>query len=252
MLDQQSIDKLVNLADIEDESFINQLRLLASITPPTFYSDPELFIVAICRAVDISVLYGNSLIASFLYAWSAIIFSNPAIAQYETAYFAGKVALGLLEKYGDNIFRCKVINNLNGFVFHYKEPLRNSLPELIKGYQTGVDYGDLTFAGYCVSNYIRNLYASGAKLDHVIAEADKYIAFIKKIKHLRALSTTQSAVAAIRYLHDPEKSSFQPNAFAIAPEEVEAWEPGKDNMRPFLYNHGLLTLALLFGCYAEA
>ena len=252
LLGEQEVDTLINKPDIQDEIIGNQLKILVQLFPPTFFSNPELCIVTTCQSVSIAVRYGNADSAPFVYGMLGLIFSNPSIGQYEMSRFVGSVALGMLEQRKTNSFKTIVINVLYGFAYHYTEPLKNCLPALIKGFNIGVENGELSYAAYCVCNYIKSHYATGARLSEVIEEGDQYIAFIKKVKDQSALDAVLGTYAAIRYINNPENNSFNPENLDIPETEAKKWVPGRDNVQLYLYHQTLQSLAFLFGDYTIA
>ncbi|MEH1970563.1 GAF domain-containing protein [Nostoc sp.] len=79
-------------------------------------------------------------------------------------YRFGKLALNLVERLNDNKGNAKAFLVLGSHVMHWKEHLRETLPILVDGYQSGVETGDFEFAGYCAFNLCYYSYFAGQEL----------------------------------------------------------------------------------------
>jgi predicted ATPase len=149
------------------------LRILSHLFSPTYIAAPALLPIVTCEQVNLSVKYGNASFSPYAYAnYSAIL--NGVIQDVESAYQFGNLALNLLERLNPKEFKAKTINQVAVFTLHAKVHIRETFPLMQEAYKSGVENGDLEFAGYAATQRCQYLYWSGLELPQLETEISIY------------------------------------------------------------------------------
>ncbi|NQE32474.1 trifunctional serine/threonine-protein kinase/ATP-binding protein/sensor histidine kinase [Microcoleus asticus] len=172
---------LDNIPEMTDPYKIAALRILMSLVSPAYAAKPEILSLLAVTLVKICVEHGHSPLAAFSYVFYSIILCS-AIGEIDAGYHAGKLALKLLDKFNANSLKCKVYELFNGFVVHWKEPAKEALPFLISGLQSGLETGDIEYAGYCITVYCASIFLTGERLEIVEEEQEQYLDLALKLK----------------------------------------------------------------------
>ncbi|MEG4999077.1 trifunctional serine/threonine-protein kinase/ATP-binding protein/sensor histidine kinase [Microcoleus sp. B4-D4] len=176
-----NLTDLDNIPEMTDPYKIAALRILMSLVSPAYAAKPEILSLLAVTLVKICVEHGHSPLAAFSYVFYSIILCS-AIGEIDAGYHAGKLALKLLDKFNANSLKCKVYELFNGFVVHWKEPAKEALPFLISGLQSGLETGDIEYAGYCTTVYCASIFLTGEQLEIVKEEQEQYLDLALKLK----------------------------------------------------------------------
>lgn len=181
LVELPDIADLDNIPEMTDPYKIAALRILMSLVSPAYAAKPEILSLLAVTLVTICVEHGHSPLAAFAYVFYSIILCS-AIGEIDAGYHAGQLGLKLLDKFNTNSLKCKVYELFNGFVVHWKEPAKKALPFLISGLQSGLETGDIEYAGYCVTVYCASIFFTGERLDIVETEQEQYLDLVHKLK----------------------------------------------------------------------
>ncbi len=168
-----SIDSLVNLPSMSDPTTLAIMRVAAKSTAAAYIGRPKLFLLLILQQVNLSIRHGNTTESSYMYACYGLIACG-VHNNLDTGYNFGQLASQLLEKTGDTKFKSKVLEVVNGHIWHFKQALSATLPNLELGYHCGLDAGDLEYAGYNAFFYSCNAYFSGQELQGLSRQMASY------------------------------------------------------------------------------
>ncbi|MDZ8092719.1 MAG: ATP-binding protein, partial [Nostoc sp. DedQUE05] len=96
--------------------------------------------------------------------------------------------LNLVSKLNAQEIKAKTVFIVNLFIRHWKEHLKESLEPLLSGYSSGMETGDLEYAGYSLFQYSCLAYFSGKELTVLEREIARNRDAIHKIKQKTALN----------------------------------------------------------------
>lgn len=176
-----SLADLDNIPEMTDPYKIAALRILTSLVSPAYAAKPEILPLIAVTLVKICMKHGHSDLAAFAYVFYSIILCS-VIGDINAGYHAGNLGLKLLDKFNATSLKCKVHQLFNGFVRHWKEPAKESLLPLLSGLQSGLETGDIEYAGYCVTVYCASLFFTGEKLDFVEHQQGQYVDLAIQLK----------------------------------------------------------------------
>lgn len=132
---------LLDLPVMSDLQQLAAMQILTKLVPSAHIVAPLLLPLLIFKQVEMSIECGNSSIAIFTYADYGLILCG-VMGDLDAGYEFGQVSLKLLEQYQIPAFKSRAYFIVNSFIRHWKEPLSQSIPFLLEGYQSGLETGD--------------------------------------------------------------------------------------------------------------
>ncbi|MEH1970296.1 trifunctional serine/threonine-protein kinase/ATP-binding protein/sensor histidine kinase [Nostoc sp.] len=181
------IEDLIDLPQMSDRYKLAAMRLLSSIFAPAYIAAPTLLPLTVCKQVELSVQYGNASVSPFAYANYGFLLCA-IVGDIDSGYQFGQLALSLLSKLNAQEIKAKTVFIVNLFIRHWKEHLRETLEPLVSGYSSGMETGDLEYAGYSLLQYSCLAYFSGKELTVLEREMAINRDAIHKIKQETALN----------------------------------------------------------------
>jgi len=190
LLGDTPIKDLANLPEMTAADQLAAMRILLAIASPTYITNPPLFAMVAHSLVTLCVKYGNSSLAVGAYIQYALYLSGIEGYQ-EDAYHFGQLSLQLLEKFNAQQFTARVPLIYNTQVKHWKEHTRKTIEPLREGLNTGLEHGDLEYAGMAANSYCANLFFIGNNLDEVEQQTAKYTELMIKLKLVYSIQYSQ-------------------------------------------------------------
>ncbi|MFN6513041.1 MAG: AAA family ATPase [Nostoc sp. CreGUA01] len=168
-LNRKNIEELIDLPLMTDMEKLAAARMLNSIGTAAYQAAPEIFTLVICKLINLSIQYGNSVFSSYGYACYGILL-NEKFQDIELAYKFGKLAIKLAEKFNiADMKACAFMVTACSTIFG-KAHVRETLPLLWESYQSALESGNLEFVGYAALTKCQNSYAVGQELTVLEAE----------------------------------------------------------------------------------
>lgn len=150
--------------------------------PCAYQSYPELFPILVCTNVALSLQYGNTEGSAYAYCVFGII-SIGALGEINKGFEFGQASIRLMELLHDIKSKTKIAFGYYGGIKHWKDSIYTCIPQLVEGFETGLAYGDLEYACYCIHIYISQAFNSGIPLTELSIQTAYYKNRIKKIQH---------------------------------------------------------------------
>ncbi|QLE57950.1 AAA family ATPase [Nostoc sp. TCL26-01] len=155
--------ELADLPIMTDANKLAAMQILSSITASTYIAAPDLFLLTVLEQVLLSIQYGNAQASTFAYASYGIIL-NAVFQSTEEAYQFGLLAKNLVEKLKANSFKSKTFHVIAYCLIYRKYHIRESISLFDKAYSSGIENGDLEFAGFAIFKRCQHSYWSGFQL----------------------------------------------------------------------------------------
>jgi predicted ATPase/GAF domain-containing protein/tRNA A-37 threonylcarbamoyl transferase component Bud32 len=174
---------LDNLPEMTSPEQLATMRILISITSPALNIQSKTLRLIVVTQVNLCIEQGHSALAAFSYSWYGTILCG-AMGDIDKGYHAGKIAMKLLDKFDANLIKCQVLNMFNGFIKPWKDHVRETLEPLQEGFQSGLEVGNLIYAGCNALNYCIYTFLVGEKLDLLDQKLKSYINLFHKNKTL--------------------------------------------------------------------
>ena len=136
----------LDLAPLDNARIDTALRVLVWLTPCAYITSFEMYARIILTMVALARQHPASPLTPISYTNYGLTLcgtGNP-----EQGFAAGELAIALSQRVGDEPLRCKVWTLVYGFLQHWKQPLANSLPPLLKTVEDCLLCGDQEYLGY--------------------------------------------------------------------------------------------------------
>ncbi|MEG5139437.1 MULTISPECIES: trifunctional serine/threonine-protein kinase/ATP-binding protein/sensor histidine kinase [unclassified Microcoleus] len=179
-LGMKRVEDLANLPEMTDPHKQAIMRILSGILSSVVQAKPQLLPLLTFMMIQQGVKYGNSLYASIAYAYYGAILCR--LGDINSGYQFGELAIMLLDKFQSRSLKSRVYAVFSCFIKHWKSDLNSVLGYLMEGFQTGMETGDLEYAGYCVNEYCNYKLLMGEPLELVEQETGKYVKLMQQLK----------------------------------------------------------------------
>ena len=213
-LGSRTIEELIDLPLMSDPVSLGTLDVLTKIMPSAFFTDANLLSLAICRAVNLSLQYGNSDGSCFAYAMLVMI-AGPYFGNYQAGFRFGKLGFDLVEKRGLDRFKARVYMSFGAIVNPWGRHVRTGLAWVRRAFIIAQETGDFTFSAYSSQCLITQLLAAGDPLIEVEREAEDGLQFAQKARFGFVMDWITPQLGLIRTLRGltPKFGSFDDGSF---------------------------------------
>ena len=168
-LQGKTIDDLLNLPLMTDADQLATMGVLRSTIPPTYQAAPALFPLIVLSMVNLSIQYGNSVLSPFGYICYAVILHG-VLLEINSAYEFGNLALMLVDKLNSLEVKTEIHFIAGACTIYGKVHAKETLPLLVKGYESGLENGHFEFGGYAAMQKGQHSYFIGRELTEISAE----------------------------------------------------------------------------------
>src|SRR6476469_7653247 len=172
------IEDLANLPEMIDPEKQAAMRILSGILSSAIQAKPPLIPLLAFRMVKLCIKYGNSPYASIAYVYYGVVMCK--LGDISLAYQFGQLAIRLLDKFPSRSIKSRVYATFGSFIHHWKADIKSGLGDLKEGFKTGMETGELEFAGYSIGAYCLNKLSIGDPLDLVDQETGKYMKLMQQ------------------------------------------------------------------------
>lgn len=200
-----AIEELATLPGMTDQTSLGTLAVLTRILPPAGFTDANLSASVICRAVTISLEYGNTDASCAHYAWLGRIVAG-RFGDYQTAEKLGLLACGLVDRGEYSRFRAPVYLALGANVIPWTKPLRDGRALIRLALAAAVSSGDVIYEAYSLVHLTSNMIMAGDPLKEVQNEIEKSVATVRNRKVRFAAEAIAAQLAIVRSMRGLTRS----------------------------------------------
>ncbi|WP_242054398.1 AAA family ATPase, partial [Nostoc sp. FACHB-888] len=181
LLAQREIEDLSNLPEMTAPEPLAAISIISNMSSAAFIASPALWILIICRMVNLSINYGNAIWSPLYYA--AYGFALCGVVQdIELGYKFGQLALTSAERLNTKRGKARALQVFSEHVMQWKVHLKEPIPLLVEAYQEGVETGDFEIAGYAAYYVCHNSFFAGEELTQL---EQKTVIYSKAINQIR-------------------------------------------------------------------
>lgn len=189
----KKIGNLAYLPRLTNHYKLAAMQILMLIASAASMVDSLHFPLAALAMVRLSIKYGNSDITAFGYSLYGAMLCDK-FGDIEQGYKFGELGISVLNKMNTNSLKCKVFLMINATIRHFKQHIRYTFSPLIEGMQSGLETGDIQFAGSNAWNLSQNIFLSGNNLELVEKRAVQYVELMQSLK----LESVALSISTIR------------------------------------------------------
>jgi PAS domain S-box-containing protein len=198
-LGDRGIEELIDLPLMRDPASLATMDVLTKLGPAARSTDANLFCLAVCWAVNLSLEQGNSNGSCWAYASLGSV-AGPRFGDYEAGLRFGKLGYELVEQRGLERFRARVNMIAGIFIIPWVRHVRGGRELLLRALEAANRTGDLTYAGYIRSSLITNLLAAGDPLVEAQQQAEAGLSFARNARFGLIADIIASQLGLIRSL----------------------------------------------------
>ncbi len=180
IVDMPALADLDHLPLMTDADKLAAMQILKLLCTPVFQAKPEIFPQLILTMIHLYLQWGYSALSAFAYGFYGLLLVG--FGKLDAGYKAGLIALKLLEKFNANKLKATVFNLFNSNNRTWKEHAKNSIAPLQEGVQSGLETGELEWAGYCAGNLSGYLFLTGNNLAATVQAQSIYIDLCQRIR----------------------------------------------------------------------
>ncbi|MGO4344509.1 AAA family ATPase [Paenibacillus sp. MCAF9] len=164
-------DRLAHLEEMSDKDRIAAMNLIFAITPSSFFTNKKVYFLLMCRAIQLSLKYGNTPASAAVYSAYGMILGN-ALGKCDKGYAICKVGVELSERYNITSIKSNTYTIFGGVLCQFAGNAREGDAYLAKALRFGMDSGDYVFASYAIGAHINSLYTRAPLSELARAIAD--------------------------------------------------------------------------------
>jgi PAS domain S-box-containing protein len=174
----RTIEDLIDLPLMTDPASLATMDVLTKVGPPVLYTEPNLYALATCWAVNLSLERGNSDASCIAYVQLGMVATH--FGDYQTAYRFGRLGCEMVEKRGLKRFQARVYNNFGAHILPWRRHFKHCRDLLRRGFETADRVGDLTVATFNLGGLSAILFAAGEPLSDVQRAVENALEFARK------------------------------------------------------------------------
>ncbi|MGB7891057.1 MAG: AAA family ATPase, partial [Microcoleus sp.] len=181
LLAEREIEDLSNLPEVAAPEPVAAITILSNMGSAAFITLPALWILIICKTVNLSINYGNTIWSPLYYAAYGFVLCG-VVQDIELGYKFGQLALTSAERLNTKKGKARALQLFSEHVMHWKVHLKEPIPLLVEAYQEGVETGDFESAGYAAYYVCHNSFFAGEELTQL---EQKTVIYSKAIDQIR-------------------------------------------------------------------
>jgi PAS domain S-box-containing protein len=193
------IESLIDLPLMSDPAPLATMDVLTKLGPPASYTDANLLLLVIFRAVNLSLERGNCDASCMAYVWLSKI-AGVRFGDYQTVYRFGQLGYDLVERRGLTRFQARIYLDFGDCVLPWTRHVRAGRDLLRRAFEAANKIGDLTYAAYCGNQINTNYFAVGDPLAKAEREAEHGLAFAQKARFGFVIDLIATQLGLIRTL----------------------------------------------------
>ncbi|MBD1938262.1 hybrid sensor histidine kinase/response regulator [Microcoleus sp. FACHB-68] len=252
ILSGTQIEDLINLPEMSDPHQLAAIRILSSIFSPCYSGRPSMVPLTVCKQVDLSVQYGNASVSPFGYAVYSLLLCG-VVGDIERGYEFGQLALRLVSKLNAKEIEAKTCHLVYAAVQHWKEHLKNTLEPFLSVFSTGLETGDLEYAGYAIMVWSHYSFFAGKQLTQLEQDIATYTDALHKIGQETALNNTKICWQAVLNMMGRNQNPSQLKGEAYDEEKMLPLHQQTNNQLALHYSYlNKLVLCYVVEDYPEA
>lgn len=198
-LGSRAIKSLIDLPPMHDAIALATLEALTKLIVAALHMDGNLPGLAICRAINLSIEFGNSDASCVAYANVPRI-AGRRFADYPTGVAFAELGCRLVEQRGLERYQARTQLAFLLFAQRWVQPVSSCIEPLRQVFEIASRTGDLPVGAFAGNSLVSNMLSTGEPLADVQAQAEKGLAYAKKIGFAVGINFIETQLAFIQAL----------------------------------------------------
>jgi PAS domain S-box-containing protein len=187
-----SIEDLVHGPLMTDPESLATVDVLTKMGMPAALSDVNLYVLVVCRVVNLSLERGHSDGSCYAYE-SLLAVAGGHYGDYDIAFRFGRLGYDLVEQRGLRRFPARIYVNF-GNLLSWTQNIRAGRDVLRRAFDTANTMGDLPYVAFASYSLTTNLLVAGDPLVEVQRAAEQSLALAKRFGLVGDIASTQLAL----------------------------------------------------------
>ncbi len=199
LLGNRSIEELINLPLMEDETSLVTVNALGKLFAPALQSDANLSCLSICKAVSLSLEWGNCDASCVLYA-NVFRVAGRRFGDYQMGFRFGQLGCALVEQRGLTRFEASTYLCFSCFAVRWMKHVGECRELLHRSFTAANRIGDLPYGAYAGNNLTADLLFAGELLSDVQGESERGLVYARKVRFGLVIDFIITQLVLIRML----------------------------------------------------
>ncbi|MGF6171639.1 PAS domain S-box-containing protein [Pseudomonas moraviensis] len=195
----RTIEQMIDLPPMEDPAARVTLDALGKLFAPAVQSNLNLASLTICKAISLSLQYGNCDASCLLYANFGRV-SGQRFGDYAAGYRFGRLGCDLVDRRGLTRYEASTYLCFSIFVVRWMRPVRECRELLRRALNAAHRTGDLPYAAFAGNSLISDLLFIGEPLAEVQAQTESGLGYAEKVGFGLVADFMRCQLALIRML----------------------------------------------------
>ncbi|MCW3094660.1 MAG: protein kinase [Chthonomonadaceae bacterium] len=198
-LGSRAVERLIDLPLMSDPVSLASLDVLTKMATPALYTDANLYLLVICRQVNLSLEHGNCDASCFAYEWLAMV-AGARFGDYTAAYNFGRLGYDLVVQRGLKRFQARTYLIFGGLIIPWTRHVKSGRDLLRRSFEAANEIGDLTYAAYSCDQLNANMLAAGDSLIEAQREFENGLEFARKVRFGLVIDLISAELGIVRTL----------------------------------------------------
>ncbi len=217
-LKNRTISELIDEPQMIISSKKAAIKILSAMDAATYITSANLFALSAAKQMNLCLQYGHLAEASKFYSSYGIVAIN-ILADYQTAYEFGLLALNLSKKFNNHSQECQTSMVFGYYLSCWMKPLKATELILQNGYKAGIESGEVQFTGYILAYILFTDFHQGLPLKQIFEKSNNFSIFCKKHQNCLGLEILRSVQIALSNLAGMSKDKL-----AFSTDEIDESE----------------------------
>ena len=199
LLGDRTIEELIDLPLMEDAASLMTINTLSKLFAPAVQTDANLACLLICKAVSLSLEQGNCDASCVLYA-NVFRVAGRRFGDYQAGFRFGQLGCELVERRGLKRFEASTYLCFSAFTVRWMRPVEQCRDWLLRSFTAANRIGDLPYGAYAGNILTSDSLFAGEPLPQLQAEAERGLAYARKVRFGLVIDFMETQLALIRML----------------------------------------------------
>lgn len=198
-LQNRNIEGLIDLPRMVDPTALATLEALTSLFSPALHTDGNLACLTICKAINLSIEFGNGDASCVAYANIPRV-AGRLFGDYLDGIHFGQLGCRMVERHGLDRFVPRTYLSFTLFVERWMRPVRACRDNLNRVFDAANRIGDIPFGAFACNSLYTNMLFTGEPLETLELEAELGLTYSKKVRFGLVTDFIDNQLALIRTL----------------------------------------------------
>jgi PAS domain S-box-containing protein len=180
-LGNRTVEQLIDLPHMQDPVALATLEALTTLFSPALHTDANLACLTICKAINLSIEFGNGDASCVAYANIPRV-AGRRFGDYAAGFLFGQLGCNLVQRRGLDRYFPRTYLSYALFVERWIHPVRTSRATLDGVFDAANRIGDIPFGAFACNSLYSNMLFTGEPLAALELEAERGLAYSRKVQ----------------------------------------------------------------------